>query len=121
MSVVVSSQGRELLLVKGAPESVLSRCSHALINGGSSGAPVGLGGMAAGQGVLAVMTDGMRDALLRRAANYGGGWFGVGGVRVGWGGWSPGLRQLHLHLQLQLHLQPTTKPKPNQQSQFTER
>jgi len=72
MSVLVNSQGRQLLLVKGAPESVLSRCTHALVNGG--GGTVSAGGAAVGGGPVAAMTDGMRASLLRRASGYGGVW-----------------------------------------------
>lgn len=68
MSVLVEGQGQRLLLSKGAPESVLSRCSHALVNGG--------GGPPTGADIEAVgMTDATRRALLDRMAHYGGGFW----------------------------------------------
>eukprot|EP00878_Enallax_costatus_P002773 GHUV01002963.1.p2 GENE.GHUV01002963.1~~GHUV01002963.1.p2 ORF type:complete len:560 (+),score=121.05 GHUV01002963.1:3990-5669(+) len=62
MSVLVEGQGQRLLLSKGAPESVLSRCSHALVNSGAE---------------AVAMTDGTRRALLERMAQYGGGHYRV--------------------------------------------
>ncbi|WIA41984.1 hypothetical protein OEZ86_009286 [Tetradesmus obliquus] len=71
MSVLVEGQGQRLLLTKGAPESVLGRCSHALANadeaGGSSSSS-----SAAGGGEVVAMTEGMRRSLLERMAQYGG-------------------------------------------------
>ncbi|KAI8472408.1 MAG: hypothetical protein J3K34DRAFT_453784 [Monoraphidium minutum] len=65
MSVLVSGEGRALLLVKGAPEAVLARCTHALANaGGAGGAPAG--------GGAAPLDEGVRRALLARADQYGG-------------------------------------------------
>eukprot|EP00877_Chromochloris_zofingiensis_P010594 jgi/Chrzof1/5789/Cz16g15260.t1 len=59
MSVLVSDNNQQhLLLCKGAPESVLGRCSHALLNS-DGGGPV-------------PMTDNIRRALLERMAQYGG-------------------------------------------------
>ncbi|GBF97625.1 calcium-transporting ATPase endoplasmic reticulum-type [Raphidocelis subcapitata] len=57
MSVVVAGEGRSLLLTKGAPEAVLSRCATALLNGTGRPAPI---------------NDAARRAVLRRAALYGG-------------------------------------------------
>jgi magnesium-transporting ATPase (P-type) len=84
MSVVVEGAGRRLLLTKGAPESVLSRCSAALANdeatsgGGGAGGGGGLSGIStSGRGVVQ-MTDGMRRSLLERMGQYGGEAWGVG-------------------------------------------
>lgn len=62
MSVLVEGQGQRLLLTKGAPESVLSRCSHALVNSA----------VTSGQGEVVGMTEATRRALLERMAQYGG-------------------------------------------------
>lgn len=69
MSVAVAGEGRALLLSKGAPESILPRCSHTLLDGGAG---------AGGTGGAAAMTDDMRAALLKRMAAYGGWCVGVG-------------------------------------------
>jgi magnesium-transporting ATPase (P-type) len=71
MSVLVEGQGQRLLLTKGAPESVLGRCSHALANADGGAAP-GSSSSAAGGGEVVAMTEGMRRSLLERMAQYGG-------------------------------------------------
>lgn len=69
MSVLVEGQGQRLLLTKGAPESVLGRCSHALANADEAG---GSSSSAAAGGEVVAMTEGMRRSLLERMAQYGG-------------------------------------------------
>ena len=82
MSVLANGAGgRQFVLVKGAPEAVLARCSHALINGGGgSGAGSGAGGSGSGSGgdgivggaPAAALGDGARRALLARVERFGG-------------------------------------------------
>lgn len=73
MSVLVQGEGQQLLLTKGAPESVLGRCNSALANseppptGGSAGS-----GIAAGGRQVVPLTEGMRRSLLERMGQYGG-------------------------------------------------
>jgi magnesium-transporting ATPase (P-type) len=71
MSVLVEGQGQRLLLTKGAPESVLGRCSHALANADAAGSSSSSAAGPAGGEVVA-MTEGMRRSLLERMAQYGG-------------------------------------------------
>jgi magnesium-transporting ATPase (P-type) len=70
MSVLVEGQGQRLMLTKGAPESVLGRCSHALANAGATGSSSSAAGAAGGE--VVAMTEGMRRSLLERMAQYGG-------------------------------------------------
>jgi magnesium-transporting ATPase (P-type) len=74
MSVLVEGQGQRLLLTKGAPESVLGRCSHALANADATGSSSSSSSSAAGPagGEVVGMTEGMRRSLLERMAQYGG-------------------------------------------------
>jgi magnesium-transporting ATPase (P-type) len=60
MSVVVAGEGVRLLLCKGAPESILKRCSSALVNTPGTSAQT------------APLQQGTRDAVLDRMAQYGG-------------------------------------------------
>jgi len=75
MSVLVQGEDQQLLLTKGAPESVLSRCSSALANaeppptGGAAGSGVGI---ATGGRQVVPLTEGMRRALMERMGQYGG-------------------------------------------------
>jgi magnesium-transporting ATPase (P-type) len=59
-----------LLVCKGAPESVLSRCSHALVSAATGGGGCGGGGTAAAR--AAPMSDAMRRAVMERMGQYGG-------------------------------------------------
>jgi magnesium-transporting ATPase (P-type) len=70
MSVLVEGQGQRLLLTKGAPESVLGRCSHALANADGSSSNSSSAGPHGGE--VVAMTEGMRRSLLERMAQYGG-------------------------------------------------
>jgi hypothetical protein len=80
MSVLVQGEGQQLLLTKGAPESVLSRCSSALANseppptGGAGSA--GSSGIATGGRQVVPLTESMRRSLMERMGQYGGG-FGM--------------------------------------------
>ena len=59
---------QQVLYVKGAPESVLERCTSALTNeAGSSGGGEG------GGAVVLPMTAGLRTALYSKVAEYGAG------------------------------------------------
>lgn len=75
MSVLVQGEGQQLLLTKGAPESVLGRCSSALAN---SEPPPSGGNAAMGTGIatsgrqVVPLTEGMRRSLLERMGQYGG-------------------------------------------------
>lgn len=73
MSVLVDGEGRRLLLTKGAPESVLARCSHALVNDSAAAAAGGAGAGAAGGGAAVPMTESVRRSILRRSDQFGGG------------------------------------------------
>lgn len=75
MSVLVQGEGQQLLLTKGAPESVLSRCSSALANSGpppTSGAAASGTGIATGGRQVVHLTEGMRRSLMERMGQYGG-------------------------------------------------
>jgi hypothetical protein len=75
MSVLVQGEGQQLLLTKGAPESVLSRCSSALANSEpppTSGAAAGGAGIAMGGRQVVHLTEGMRRSLMERMGQYGG-------------------------------------------------
>jgi hypothetical protein len=72
MSVLVEGQGQRLLLTKGAPESVLGRCSHALANADAGGSSSNSSAAGPASGEVVAMTEGMRRSLLERMAQYGG-------------------------------------------------
>lgn len=77
MSVLVAGDGQQLLLTKGAPESVLSRCNSALANSGppptGSGGGVDQGpGFVVGSKQVVPLTEGMRRSLMERMGQYGG-------------------------------------------------
>lgn len=65
MSVLVRGhgQGQRFLLTKGAPESVLGRCSHTVTNTSAT---------EGGPGQVVAMTEATRKTLLERMAQYGG-------------------------------------------------
>ncbi|OCL06258.1 calcium ATPase [Glonium stellatum] len=72
MSVLVESQNMQRLLVKGAPESILDRCSHALI--GSQGKRVALNGKLANlisKEVIDYGNRGLRVIALASVENVG--------------------------------------------------
>jgi hypothetical protein len=77
MSVLVQGEGQQLLLTKGAPESVLGRCSSALANAepppSGGNAAMGTGIATSGRQVVP-LTEGMRRSLLERMGQYGGAW-----------------------------------------------
>jgi hypothetical protein len=85
MSVLVQGEGQQLLLTKGAPESVLGRCSSALAN--SEPPPTG-GNAAMGTGIatsgrqVVPLTEGMRRSLLERMGQYGGAWILATGLVI---------------------------------------
>lgn len=94
MSALVAGDGQQLLLTKGAPESVLSRCNSALANAGSP--PTGSGGggdqgrgFVVGSKQVVPLTEGMRHSLMEKMGQYGGacdlawvrGWFWGGSRR----------------------------------------
>lgn len=75
MSVLVQGEGQQLLLTKGAPESVLGRCSSALANAEpppTGGAAAGGSGIATSGRQVVPLTEGMRRSLLERMGQYGG-------------------------------------------------
>jgi len=65
MSVLVrgQGQGQRFVLTKGAPESVLGRCSHTATNTSPT---------EGGPGQVVPMTEAIRTTLLDRMAQYGG-------------------------------------------------